>query len=76
MTDSDLRRILHEHADDLAYVPSVDLNRARRTGRRNLWARRAVIPAVAAAIVIGVTVPLVLPGSTTASPGPRLRTRA
>ena len=67
MSDNDLRRILHDHTDDLAYVPSIDLDRARRTGLRNLWARRAAIPAIVAIVIsVGVGVPLTLPHGTTA----------
>ena len=64
MNENNVRSLLHDIANRPEPAPRIDIDRARRTGRRRLWARRAAIPVVVAAVLAVV---VVLPQALSAS---------
>jgi hypothetical protein len=56
MNENNVRSLLQDIADHPEPAPRIDIDRARRTGRRRLWGRRAAIPVVVAAVLALVVV--------------------
>ena len=67
MNENNLRALLHDIADRPEPAARIDIARARRSGLRRLWARRAALSvAVAAALALAFVIPEIL---TSAAPG-------
>lgn len=58
MPDHDMRTLLHDLADRPEPASTIDIEAARRSGKRRLWVQRAAISvAVAAVVALAVAVP-------------------
>jgi hypothetical protein len=72
MNENNVRALLHDIADRPEPAPRIDIDRARRSGLRRLWARRVALPAaVAAALALAFVIPATLTSAATGHPDVR-----